>query len=202
MNEISQVLRCLLLFVVLLSGNWAETFIEGAARYASRSGDFQRIYVKRELKRVRLNYLAWIQNCSDRQLNEHLAISYFGSKLYLSLKDHIQNSSQLPSSLWIKQNFYKIVYHELAKIEKFLDHYFESRQFDALIVDLTKVYLNRYEEAITSYAAHEISSNEFQEIEKQIGADLLDADLSNETKEVIRVYLFLQLQSKGPRSWR
>lgn len=202
MNEIPQVSRCLLLFVILLSGNWAETFIEGAARYASRSGDFQRIYVKRELKRVRLNYLAWIQNCSDKQLNEHLAISYFGSKLYLSLKDHIQNSSQLPSSLWIKQNFYKIVYHELAKIENFLDHYFESGRFDALIVDLTKVYLNRYEEAITSYASHEISSNEFQEIEKQIGADLLDADLSNETKEVIRVYLFLQLQSKGPRSWR
>lgn len=202
MNEISQVSRCLLLFVILLSGNWAETFIEGAARYASRSGDFQRIYVKRELKRVRLNYLAWIQNCSDKQLIEHLAISYFGSKLYSSLKGHIQNGAQLPNSPWIKQNFYKIVYHELAKIEKFLDHYFESEQFDVFFVELTKVFLSRYEKAIKSYASHKISSDEFQAIEKRIGTDLLDADLNNETKELIRICLFLQLQSKVPRSWR
>ena len=202
MNKLSQVLRCLLLFVILLSSNRAETFIEGAARYASRSGNFQRIYVKRELKRVRTNYLAWIQNCSDRQLTEHLAISYFGSKLYSSLKGYLQNSSQLPDSLWIKQNFYNIVYHELIKIEAFLDRYFESDQFDRSFVELTKVFLSRYEEAINGYASSKLSNDEFQALEKQIGTDLLEADLNNETKEVIRIYLFLQLQSKGPRSWR
>ena len=162
MNKLSQVSRCLLLFVILLSSNGAETFIEGAARYTSRSGNFQRIYVKRELKRVRTNYLAWIQNCSDHQLAEHLAISYFGSKLYSSLKGYLQNSSQLPDPLWIKQNFYNIVYHELTKIEEFLDRYFESDQFDRSFVELTKVFLSRYEKAISGYASYKLSSDEFQ----------------------------------------
>ena len=43
----------------------------------------------------------------------------------------------------------------------------------------------------------QLSSNEFKIIERAIGKRLKDSDLPENTKEAIRIFLFLQFQSLG-----
>lgn len=194
-------MKLVLLFLILARIVTAESFIDGAARYSVRSEDFQRIYAKRALKRVRTDYLEWIRKSSEKQLRDHLVLSYFGTKLYKVLDDYTRLNSQLPTSNWIKDTYYSIVYYELLEIEDFLEVYFSSEQFQDDWIELTKKFLARYQSAIAQYARGVLDIEAFQSIEKNIGDDLKKAQINNQTKEAIRIYLFLQFQSEGPGLW-
>ena len=175
----------------------SESFLEGALRHSKKSLDFQRIYIKRALRDVRRNYLSWIQIASESQIKEHLAVSHFGSRLYDSLQQYIRVSSQLPTSTWVRDSFYSIVFLELFKIETFIDSYYSIQEYNPNTLALSSEYIKMYQKAVANRASGEISSDEFKEIEKVIGRKLKNANLSEKTKEVVRVFLFLQFQSLG-----
>ena len=176
---------------------FSQSFIDGALYYSAKSLDFQRIYVKRTLRNVRKTYLNWIQTASEIQIKEHLAVSHFGSKLYESLQAYMHVSKQLPTSTWVRDSFYSIVYFELMKIEDFIEQYYSSNLYDYEMPVMSLDYMQEYQDAVSRRVFGELSSNEFKKIEQAIGSKLRDSDLSDQTKEAIRVFLFLQFQSLG-----
>jgi len=176
---------------------YSENFIEGALRHSHKSLDFQRIYIKRALRDVRRTYLSWIQTASEAQIKEHLAVSHFGSKLYDSLQNYIRVSSLLPTSTWVRDSFYSIVYFELMKIESFINRYYSSKEYNHDTAVMSLVYVEEYQDAVARRAMGKINSDEFKKIERAIGRKLKKANLSDKTKEAVRVFLFLQFQSLG-----
>ena len=177
--------------------SYSQDFIEGALRHSYKSVTFQRIYVKRALRDVRKAYLSWIHAASDAQIKEHLAVSHFGSKLYESLQAYMQVSRQLPTSTWVRDSFYSIVYFELMQIEAFIEQYYSSNSYDSNTPVLSSGYVREYQRAVSRRVVGELSSNEFKVIERAIGKRLKDSDLPENTKEAIRIFLFLQFQSLG-----
>ena len=75
-------------------------------------------------------YLNWIRDASEVQIKEHLAVSHFGSRLYESLQAYMRVSNQLPTSTWVRDSFYSIVYFELMKIEEFIERYYSAGIYD------------------------------------------------------------------------
>ena len=176
---------------------YSESFIEGALRHSSKSLDFQRIYVKRALRDVRRTYLNWIHGANEVQIKDHLAVSHFGSKLYDSLHAYMRVSSQLPTSTWVRDSFYSIVYFELMKIEAFIEQYYSGDLYNYETPTLSQVYVKEYQDAVSRRVVGDIGSKQFKSIEKAIGNKLKDSNLPDRTKEAIRVFLFLQFQSLG-----
>ena len=58
-------------------------------------------------------------------------------------------------------------------------------------------WTEEYQDAVSRRVVGELSSNEFKVIERAIGQRLKDSDLPDNTKEAIRIFLFLQFQSLG-----
>lgn len=186
-----------LLSFAIVKVSFSKNFVDGALYYSSKSLDFQRIYAKRALRNVRTSYLNWINTASEAQIKEHLALSHFGSKLYESLQAYMNVSSQLPTSTWIRDSFYSIVYFELMKIETFIEKYYSSNVYDNDTPLLSLPYVKEYHDAVSRRVSGALSSSEFKKIEKSIGDKLKDSYLPDKTKEAIRVFLFLQFQSLG-----
>lgn len=175
----------------------AKNFIDGALRYSDKSLDFQRIYVKWALRNVQVTYLNWIRDASEVQIKEHLAVSHFGSRLYESLQAYMRVSNQLPTSTWVRDSFYSIVYFELMKIEEFIERYYSEGIYDFNLPVLSLNYVTEYQHAVSLRVAGKLSPIEFKEIEMLIGDKLKNSKLSDQAKEAIRIFLFLQFQSLG-----
>ena len=97
----------------------------------------------------------------------------------------------------MRDSFYSIVYFELMKIENFIEQYYSSNLYDYEMPVMSLDYMQEYQDAVSRRVVGELSSNEFKKIEQAIGSKLRDSDLSDQTKEAIRVFLFLQFQSLG-----
>ena len=107
------------------------------------------------------------------KLKSILRLVTFGSRLYESLQAYMRVSNQLPTSTWVRDSFYSIVYFRLMKIEEFIRRkYYSAGIYDFNLPVLSLNYVTEYQHAVSLRVAGKLSPMEFKEIEMLIGGKL------------------------------
>jgi|GEM_PF-1473507 len=186
------------LFLVLFVGSFAvsldaETFLQRAHRYSSKSLFFQKIHARRALKTVGQDYKNFIASCTDEEFEEHLRFSFFGNVLVSMVEQGKTSKASNVSQL--KEQYSQIVSQELDRISKFLKKYFQESVYQAKVFEWTFPYAAQYLTSIRAIESGELALNKFHAMEHYLASSIASLPVDAMSREAIRTFLFLEVQT-------
>lgn len=171
----------------------AETFLQRAHRYSSKSLLFQKIHARRALKVAGQDYKNFVASCSDQELEEHLRFSFFGNVLVSMVEQGKISKAANVSQL--KEQYSQIVSQELDRISRFLNKYFQDSVYQARVFEWTFPYAAQYLTSIRAIESGELGLNKFHAMEHYLASSIASLDVDAMSREAIRTFLFLEVQT-------
>jgi hypothetical protein len=181
---------------LLVASCSAESFLHKVSLLADKAPALQRFYVTKTLKQVEAGYVKWLRQSGEGEFIAHLRFSRFGKVLYEHLNQKVPvNAGSFEMVQRIRQEYIQLLRPEFERMKEFTRGYFRNNEVDRKLYDYAAYYVNWYRGLYSDIkTASAKGVVDFQSGEMEIMKSIRSLPVSNSTKEMIRVLVFLEFQ--------
>lgn len=178
----------IILFVLFSYSGFCASFLEGTVDIQEKPLNWQRLYIYSQLKKVELDYIQWINSCSESEFKSHLQFSHFGGLLYDHLDKHGEKAEEFHFSE-IKKKYIELLKPEFEKMRTHLRYFYRPQNFQINIYEIAAWYAGAYKNLLIP---SEPMTENFHAGEQYLIQQMFA--LEPMLQETVKILLFIEFQ--------